>query len=197
MIFGPLDRWQFQVFGGLLRTPPGDYCEITASIRGLPRVFPTFGNVKLRHCILAGREPSWAGCSDFLVSRSNNLWRTGGVSLPSDSESNDRHWGLAEGTGNRRSGLDHADWNLGMQKQLNQAKGFASIPVVKPEVPRPAETPWQNMLKNEAQELFAGQGSRLPFSGFSLSIPKRDPSAFAPNDVLFRDDTAIEVSDFL
>ena len=194
MIFGPLDRWQFQVFGSLFRTPPGDYCEITASIRGLPRVFPTFGNVKLRHCILAGRQRSGAGCSDFLVPRSNRLWRTGGVSLPSDSESNDRHWGLAEGAGNGRPWLSHANGNLCLQKQLNQAKGFASIAVMKPEVPRSAETPRQNMLKNEAQELFAVHGSGLPLPGFSLSIAKRDPSAFVPNDVLFRDDPAIEIS---
>lgn len=78
--------------------------------------------------------------------------------------------------------------------ELQNPNELFTAGVEKAITPCSAKAFWQHMQHKQVEELFTahGPGSYLP--GFGVKVPEGDPAVLAAQDILFPDDTPVEVS---
>jgi len=79
------------------------------------------------------------------------------------------------------------------QHQLKEPDQLFTARMQKPVTAGPAESPWQDVLHEQVEKLLPGNGSGPAGSGFGVKIPVGDHPVFILQDILFTDDTPIEV----
>lgn len=88
---------------------------------------------------------------------------------------------------------DLSNGNFREQKKLDQTKRFTRIPVKEAEIPDPTKPARQYMLKQQPEKIRPRKGAVFPNARFAFAIPEGDLSITVADDLLFRNDSAIQI----
>jgi len=80
------------------------------------------------------------------------------------------------------------------EHHLQKADEFFAAGVQKSITPGSAKSLWQNMEHEQVEKIFSSDGPGFVMAGFGMEIPDGDHAVFALKDVLFPNDTPIQVS---
>jgi hypothetical protein len=86
----------------------------------------------------------------------------------------------------------HAEW-IDPQHHLKEFNEFLAAGMKEPVTPCPAKTLWQNMEHEQVKELFPAHGPDLVLFGLGRLVTKGHPTVFTSQDVLFLDDSPVEI----
>ena len=78
--------------------------------------------------------------------------------------------------------------------QLQKPNKLFTARVEKAVTPCPSKPLWQYVQHKQVEELFSAHGSGSVLPGLGVKVPEGNPAVFAAQDILFPDDTAVEVS---
>ena len=79
------------------------------------------------------------------------------------------------------------------QYHLKEFNKLLAAGIKKSVRPRPTKTLWQNMAHEQIKELFSTHGLGSILSGLGMLVAESHPTIFASQDVLFLNDTPVEI----